>query len=39
MTNKEIARKLCLTLHTVENHVSNLYFKTRAKDRRELARL
>jgi len=39
MTNKEIARKLSLTLHTVENHVSNLYFKTRAKDRRELARL
>ncbi|MCL2190531.1 MAG: response regulator transcription factor [Treponema sp.] len=31
MTNKEIAKELSLTLHTVENHVSNLYFKTRVK--------
>jgi len=39
MTNREIAKKLSLTLHTVENRVSSFCFKTRAKSRRELARL
>jgi len=37
--NKEIARELNVAIRTVENHVSNIYFKTQAKNRQELMRL
>jgi len=37
--NKEIAEELGLNFRTVENHVSNIYFKTGAADREELIKL
>lgn len=36
-TNCEIASKLCLTLGTVKNYVSNIYHKTDIRDRATLA--
>jgi len=39
VNNPEIARKLDLTIRTVENHISNIYFKTRTKNRHDLMRL
>jgi len=38
-TNQEIADELCLDIRTVQNHVSNIYFKTRTRNRQELMRL
>lgn len=38
LTNAEIARQLCLSVRTVEAHVSALIRKLRASDRRALAR-
>jgi len=38
-TNKQIADILGLNFRTVENHVSNIYFKTGAADREELLKL
>ena len=35
-TNQQIAEKLGLNIRTVENHVSNIYFKTGAENRQEL---
>ena len=35
-TNKQIADELCLNIRTIENHVSNIYFKTGAANRSEL---
>ena len=38
-TNRQIASELCLSIHTIENHVSNIYFKTRTVNRAELQKL
>ena len=38
-TNKQIANELSLHIRTVENHVSNIYFKTRAENRAELIKM
>jgi len=34
--NRQIAKRLCLSLRTVENHISRIYFKTDTKSREEL---
>jgi len=38
-TNQQIAKLLHINLRTVENHVSNIYFKTGANNRVELLRM
>ena len=38
-TNQEIAKALYVSLRTVENHISNIYFKTNCTDRQDLMRL
>jgi len=38
-SNAEIADELCLSVGTVKNHVSNIYFKTETNDRQELLKL
>ena len=38
-SNKEIAEELGLNFRTVENHVSNIYFKTGTANREELIKL
>jgi NarL family two-component system response regulator LiaR len=38
-SNKQIAEELGLNFRTVENHVSNIYFKTGASSREELIKL
>jgi len=38
-TNKQIAEALNISLRTVENHISNIYFKTKTKTRQELMKL
>jgi NarL family two-component system response regulator LiaR len=38
-TNQEIADALCVSLRTVENHISNIYFKTNCTNRQELLKL
>jgi len=35
-TNKQIANELSINLRTVENHISNIYFKTGTSNRQEL---
>jgi len=37
--NRQIAKRLCLSLRTVENHISRIYFKTDTKSREELINL
>jgi len=37
--NRQIAKRLCLSLRTVENHISRIYFKTDTKSRDELINL
>jgi len=37
--NRQIAKRLCLSLRTVENHISRIYFKTGTKSREELINL
>ncbi|WP_461247612.1 response regulator [Treponema sp. R6D11] len=39
MNNKQIAKRLNITVRTVENHVSHIYFKTGATSREELLEL
>ena len=39
LTNQEIAKKLGLSLRTVENHISNMYFKTGYKNRLDLIKI
>jgi len=36
LNNRQIAKRLCLSLRTVENHISRIYFKTGTKSREEL---
>jgi len=38
-TNQQISSELGITIRTVENHMSNLYFKTGVSNRQELMRL
>jgi len=38
-TNQQIAKITCLSIRTVENHVSNIYIKTGKKNRLELIKL
>jgi NarL family two-component system response regulator LiaR len=38
-TNKQIAEELCLNIRTIENHVSNIYYKAGIKNRRDLLTL
>jgi len=38
-SNNEIAAELCLSVGTVRNHVSNIYFKTETNNRQELLKL
>ena len=38
-TNQEIAKTMYVSLRTVENHISNIYFKTNCTDRQDLMRL
>ena len=38
-TNQEIAKSLAINLRTVENHVSNIYFKTGTANRLDLLKL
>jgi len=38
-TNKQISQELSINIRTVENHISNLYFKTGASNRIELLKL
>jgi NarL family two-component system response regulator LiaR len=39
MSNKQIAEKLCISIRTVENHLSHIYVKTNTYSRSELAEL
>jgi len=36
LNNRQIAKRLCLSLRTVENHITRIYVKTGAKSREEL---
>jgi len=36
MSSKQIAKRLCITIRTVENHLSHIYLKTGAASREEL---
>jgi len=38
-TNRQIAEVLNISLRTVENHISNIYFKTKTSTRQELMRM
>jgi two-component system nitrate/nitrite response regulator NarL len=38
LSNKEVARKLSLSLYTVKNHVSNIISKLKATDRKDAVR-
>jgi len=38
-SNQEIAKTLCINIRTVENHISNIYFKTGCCSRQELEKL
>ncbi|MCL2442639.1 MAG: response regulator transcription factor [Treponema sp.] len=38
-TNQQIAKAMCLSIRTVENHVSNIYIKTGKENRLELIKL
>jgi len=38
-TNQQIAKIMCLSVRTVENHVSNIYIKTGKKNRLDLIKL
>jgi len=38
-TNQQIAKVMCLSVRTVENHVSNIYIKTGKENRMELIKL
>ena len=38
-TNKQIAGELRLSIRTIENHISNIYYKTGTKDRQEIMEL
>jgi NarL family two-component system response regulator LiaR len=38
-TNREIAKILYISIRTVENHISNIYFKTGCGNRQELEKL
>ena len=38
-SNKHIADELCLSIRTVENHISNIHYKSGIKDRQGLMRL
>jgi len=38
-TNQQIAKALDISVRTVENHISNIYFKTKTKTRQELMRM
>jgi len=37
-SNKQISQKLGISIRTVENHISNIYFKTGARNREDLLR-
>jgi len=39
LNNRQIAKRLCLSLRTVENHITRIYFKTDTKSREELINL
>jgi len=39
MSNKQIAKRLSITIRTVENHISHIYYKTGASSREELMEL
>jgi len=36
LNNRQIAKRLCISLRTVENHITRIYFKTDKKSREEL---
>ena len=36
LSNRQIAKRLCISLRTVENHITRIYFKTGVKYREEL---
>jgi len=38
-TNQQIAKAMSISIRTVENHISNIYFKTRTENRFELVKL
>jgi len=38
-SNKQIASALSLSIRTIENHISNIYFKTGTENRQELIKL
>jgi NarL family two-component system response regulator LiaR len=38
-SNREISKSLCINIRTVENHISNIYFKTGCGSRQELEKL
>jgi DNA-binding CsgD family transcriptional regulator len=38
-SNHEIAKILYISIRTVENHISNIYFKTGCGNRQELEKL
>ena len=38
-TNQQIAEALYISIRTVENHISNIYFKTGAENRQDLMAL
>ena len=39
LNNRQIAKRLCLSLRTVENHITRIYIKTGAKSRDGLINL
>jgi len=39
LNNRQIAKRLCLSIRTVENHITRIYFKTDTKSREELINL
>jgi len=38
-TNKQIAGELFLSIRTIENHISNIYYKTGTKNRQDIQKL
>jgi len=39
LNNKQIAKRLCISIRTVENHITRIYLKTDTKSREELMNL